>query len=100
MYSLLVVTFLLRTQILCLDFFLLLRTNHSGWPEGGWFPKQRLSREETLKGFTLDPAIASFKEDELGSIEVGKWADFIILDRDIMSVPEREIIDTRVIHTY
>jgi len=76
------------------------RTDHTGWPEGGWFPNQCLSREDTLKGFTLDPATASFKENELGSIEIDKWADFLLLDRDIMTVTEGQIINTRVIQTY
>ncbi|KAH8925453.1 hypothetical protein BT69DRAFT_1126644 [Atractiella rhizophila] len=54
---------------------------------GGWFPDQRLTREETIKGLTLDPAYASFSEDELGSIKEGKKADFVIWSRDLMTVP-------------
>ncbi|KZV76297.1 amidohydrolase 3 [Peniophora sp. CONT] len=67
-------------------------------PEG-WFPEQRLSREEALKGITLDPAYASFTEGDLGSFEVGKRADYAILSQDIMSVPVLDILKTRVLAT-
>jgi predicted amidohydrolase YtcJ len=51
---------------------------------GGWYPTQKLSRAQALKGMTLDAAYASFAEEELGSLEPGKKADFVILNRDIM----------------
>ncbi|KAF5324249.1 hypothetical protein D9619_011403 [Psilocybe cf. subviscida] len=54
---------------------------------GGWFPDQRLTREQALKGMTSDAAYASFSEQELGSITVGKKADFVVFDRDIMTIP-------------
>jgi len=66
---------------------------------GGWFPKQRLTREEALKGMTLDPAWASFSENILGSITPGKRADFVVLSKDIMTIPESEILSTRVLAT-
>lgn len=69
-------------------------------PEGGWYPGERVTREETLRGFTLDAAYAAFQEDELGSIEPGKWADFVILSRDIMTIPAPEILETKVVATY
>ncbi|TCD59895.1 hypothetical protein EIP91_011218 [Steccherinum ochraceum] len=65
----------------------------------GWFPEQRMTREATLKGMTLDPAYASFSEDTLGSITPGKRADFVILSQDIMSIPARRILDTKVLAT-
>lgn len=76
------------------------RRDHEGNPAGGWFPEQRLSREEALRGFTIDAAYAAFMEDEVGSLDVGKRADFVILDQDIMSVEASEIPETRVLATY
>ncbi|KAF9562894.1 hypothetical protein CPC08DRAFT_706411 [Agrocybe pediades] len=63
---------------------------------GGWFPEQRLTREQALKGMTLDPAYASFAEDTLGSLTPGKKADFVILDKNIMTVPVDEILSAKV----
>ena len=61
----------------------------------GWHPEQAVSREEALKMFTIWPAYAAFEEKEKGSIEVGKLADFTVLSRDIMKIPEAEILGTR-----
>ncbi|OCH90259.1 hypothetical protein OBBRIDRAFT_793498 [Obba rivulosa] len=66
---------------------------------GGWFPEQRMTREEALRGMTIDPAYASFTEDALGSIVPGKRADYVILSRDIMSIPPPHILTTKVITT-
>ncbi|KAI8975925.1 amidohydrolase family-domain-containing protein [Trametes punicea] len=66
---------------------------------GGWFPEQRMTRDEALKGMTLDPAYASFTEDILGSITPGKLADFVVLSQDIMTAPASSILSTRVIAT-
>ena len=76
------------------------RQDSQGWPAGGWYPEQRVSREEAIRAFTLDAAFAAFMEDEIGSLEVGKRADFIVLDRDIMAVPEAEIIQIKVEQTW
>jgi len=65
----------------------------------GWHPEQKMSRAEALKAFTYWPAFAAFEEDQRGTIEVGKLADFTILDRDIMRVPEAEILLTKTIMT-
>ncbi|KAK7039215.1 hypothetical protein VNI00_010120 [Paramarasmius palmivorus] len=62
----------------------------------GWYSKERLTREQALKGMTLDAAYASFTENELGSLEKGKKADFVVLDKDIMIVPFEEILQARV----
>ena len=59
-----------------------------------------LSREETLKGMTIWAAYSNFEEDEKGSIEPGKFADFVILEQDIMEIPENEIPNTKVNVTY
>lgn len=72
------------------------RQDLKGEPAAGWMPDQRMSREQALKSWTLDGAYAAFEEKIKGSLEVGKLADFLILDRDVMSVPAREIADTKV----
>ncbi len=69
-------------------------------PAGGWYGNQVLTREEALRGFTLDAAYAGFMEDEVGSIEPGKRADFVVLSHDLMTVPPEQILDTTVEATY
>ncbi|KAJ6518556.1 amidohydrolase family-domain-containing protein [Mycena vulgaris] len=66
---------------------------------GGWFPEERLTRQEALRGITIDPAYASFTEAELGSLEAGKRADFVVLSRDIMKITPRDILETKVLAT-
>lgn len=65
----------------------------------GWHPEEKVSRAEALKLFTWYPAFAAFEEDRAGSIAVGKRADFTILDRDIMTIPEPEILQARNVMT-
>ena len=69
-------------------------------PAGGWYGNQALTRAEALRGFTLDAAYAGFMEDEVGSIEPGKRADFVVLSRDVMTAPPEEILGARVLATY
>lgn len=76
------------------------RQDARGWPAGGWYPEQRMTRDEALKSMTLWPAYAAFQEDELGSLAKGKRADFVVLDQDIMRVPDAVILDTRVLSTW
>ncbi len=61
----------------------------------GWHPEQAVSREQALKMFTIWPAYAAFEENDKGSIEPGKLADFTVLSQDIMKIPEPEILKTR-----
>jgi hypothetical protein len=75
------------------------RQDPSGWPVGGWHPEQRMTIEEAIKGFTIWAAYGAFQEDVLGSIEAGKYADFTVLDKDILEIPPREILDTKTIYT-
>lgn len=63
------------------------------------FPEQRISRQEALRGMTIDPAYASFTEAILGSLEIGKCADYVVLSQDIMTVPEDQILATQVLAT-
>ncbi|WP_417876784.1 amidohydrolase [Winogradskyella sediminis] len=75
------------------------RQDLRGFPIGGFQIENGLSREETLKGMTIWAAYSNFEEHEKGSIEVGKFADFIVLDKDIMSVPVAEIPEIKVVKT-
>ena len=61
----------------------------------GWHPEQAVSRADALKMFTIWPAYAAFEEKDKGSIELGKLADFTVLSRDIMKIPEAEILETQ-----
>ena len=76
------------------------RQDAKNWPEGGWHPEERMTREEALKSMTLWPAYAAFEESKSGSLTPGKYADFVILDQDIMTVPAERILATKVVATY
>ena len=76
------------------------RQNAEGKPKGGWLGHEAVTREQAFKGFTLDAAYAAFQEDMIGSLEVGKQADFIVIDRDIFTVDEGLIRDTQVLETW
>eukprot|EP00808_Paulinella_micropora_P001487 g24663.t1 len=78
------------------------RQDTEGQPAGGWLPQYRLSRAQALKGYTLDAAYAVHREDVLGSIAPGKWADFVLLDRDVLdtSRPPSELLHIQVLATY
>jgi predicted amidohydrolase YtcJ len=76
------------------------RKDGNNWPEQGFQSGIKLNREEALKGMTIWAAYANFEEEIKGSIEAGKFADFVILQKDIMDVPEEEIRDMAVSSTY
>ena len=71
------------------------RKSVKGFSGEGWHPEQAVSREQALKMFTIWPAYAAFEENDKGSIESGKLADFTVLSADIMKLPESEILNTR-----
>jgi predicted amidohydrolase YtcJ len=76
------------------------RKDAKGYPAGGFQPENALTREETIRGMTIWAARASFLEKEVGSLEAGKKADFIILSDDLMKVPETGILNVKVKATY
>lgn len=75
------------------------RKTLAGQPEGGYEASQRMTRAQALISYTRDAAYAAFQEKHLGTLEQGKWADMVILDRDIMQVDENAILDTQVLAT-
>ena len=75
------------------------RKDSEAFPEEGYLPENKLSEIEALKGMTIWGAYANFEDKEKGSIEAGKVADFIVLDRDIIKVSEKRILKTRVVAT-
>ncbi|MEX0908904.1 MAG: amidohydrolase family protein, partial [Gemmatimonadaceae bacterium] len=76
------------------------RQDESGYPPGGWYPAERMTRAEALKAMTIWPAFAGFQESLIGSIKTGKLADFTVLDRDIMTVPTSQILSAGVVATF
>jgi hypothetical protein len=76
------------------------RKDSKDYPKGGFQMENALSREETLRGMTIWAAYSNFEEKEKGSLEVGKWADFVIYDQDLMKVEESQIVKIKPTHTY
>ena len=75
------------------------RRDLEGWSGEGWHPEEALTREQALALFTTAPAYGAFMEDELGTIEPGKRADFTVFDRDLMTVPEADILTATALMT-
>jgi predicted amidohydrolase YtcJ len=75
------------------------RKTLEGTPPEGYEMDQAMTREQALQSYTLDAAFAGFEEDSKGSIEVGKLADLVVFSKDIMQVPESELLDTEVTYT-
>jgi predicted amidohydrolase YtcJ len=76
------------------------RKDAKGYPENGFQTENALSRESTLRGITIWPAKANFEEEEKGSLEKGKYADFIVLDNDLMTTSPDKILTIKVMMTY
>jgi len=76
------------------------RQGRDGEPDGGWYADQALSRAEALHSFTLAAAFAANQESRLGSLEPGKWADFIVIDRDYFEIESSEIANIQVLQTW
>lgn len=76
------------------------RQGMDGWPDGGWFPEERVTVYEALSMYTRNAAYASFEGHLKGTIEQGKLADFVMLDRDVFHTPPAEIKDIQIEKTY
>ncbi len=76
------------------------RTDHANLPPGGWHPEQAMTLLEAFRAFTLGAAYAEHQEHTLGSLEPGKWADFILIDRDLFKIPPADIWEIRVVETW
>jgi predicted amidohydrolase YtcJ len=76
------------------------RTDHKGFPEGGWHVEEGLTREQTLRSMTIWAAKAAFEENEKGSLERGKYADFVILDTDLMNATPQQVLQAKVESTW
>jgi predicted amidohydrolase YtcJ len=77
-----------------------IRKDAKGWPADGYQKENALTREEAIKGMTIWAAKSNFEENEKGSLEKGKFADFIILDNDLMKAGEKELLNINVLKTY
>jgi predicted amidohydrolase YtcJ len=75
------------------------RQDAKGNPRDGWYPAQKLTREEALRSYTIDPAFAAFQEVRMGLLAPGKFADLVVLSRDIMTIPADEILRTEAVLT-
>jgi predicted amidohydrolase YtcJ len=76
------------------------REDINGQPPGGWFPEQRLSFGQALRAYTRGAAYAGFAEEKIGALEPGKWADFVIVDRDISKASVPELYRAQVLETW
>lgn len=76
------------------------RQDRNNQPVKGWYPEQALTIEQAFKGFTLDAAYAAHMEDTLGTLTAGKWADFILVDKDIFTIPSEDLWKVKVIQTW
>jgi predicted amidohydrolase YtcJ len=76
------------------------RMDHEGRPAGGWHPEQAMTLIEAFRSFTLDAAYAQHQEKTVGSLEPGKWADFILIDRDLFQIPPADIWKIKVEQTW
>ncbi len=76
------------------------RQDPNGQPPDGWRPEERVSFATALSGFTRGAAFAGFAESRIGSLEPGKWADFILVDRDVSAVDQKALAATKVLETW
>ena len=76
------------------------RKDIKGWPENGFQSENALTREEALRGMTIWAARSNFEETQKGSLEKGKWADFVILDTDLMNAPMEDCYKAKALYTF
>ena len=75
------------------------RLHNDGTPEGGWNPQEKLTVQEALRAYTYGSAYALGREEELGTLEAGKYADIVVLDKNLLTVPPERIRGTKSILT-
>ncbi len=75
------------------------RQDRNGQPVNGWTPEQRMTAMEALQAYTINGAYASFRENELGTLSVGKLADIVVLPENILTCDPKKLIDMKVLHT-
>ena len=76
------------------------RKDQQFMPKDGFQKENGLTRQEALKAMTIWAAYGAFEENEKGSLEAGKFADFVVLEKDIMTIPEKELFGVKVLYTY
>ena len=76
------------------------RQDQQNQPAGGWLPEQKLTLVEALRSFSVDAAYGAFQDQSMGSLAPGMWADFILVDRDIVKVAPEQLWQTKVLATY
>src|SRR5690606_16085909 len=75
------------------------RETLDGKNPGGWFPEQKISVEDALRAYTVNNAYAGFQENKTGMLKAGHYADFVILDKNLITIPPDEIKDVKVVQT-
>ncbi|HRN73702.1 MAG TPA: amidohydrolase family protein, partial [Ginsengibacter sp.] len=75
------------------------RETLDGKNPGGWFPEQKISVEDALRAYTVNNAYAGFQENKTGMLKAGLYADFVILDKNLITIPPDEIKDVKVVQT-
>ena len=75
------------------------RVHNDHMPEGGWAPSEKLTLSEVLRFYTYGSAYGSLREDELGTLSAGKFADIAVIDKDLFKIPDSELIDRKVVMT-
>ena len=76
------------------------RQDKGNQPENGWIPEQAITIEEAMRSFTIDAAWAAHQENVLGGLSPGKWADFILIDQDLFTIPSQDLWKTEVLQTW
>ena len=76
------------------------RQDPQGQPDGGWYPEQRMTIQEALRGYTIEAAYAEFEEKDKGSIETGKLADLIVISKNPTAIPPKELLQINVLMTF